>query len=242
MLVLVGGASRRAREALAGADLVAGDQPEAELLDALKAGATVAAVTDRPRDRLVRAALNAGVPVTAVPGPSPLIAALALSGLPSDRFCVEDGRDPTVLATEPRTLVLPDPGPLAELVAAFGADRPAALCRPDGTVLREPLGTLAAADPGPGVLVVAGAPVTPAVRPDDAGLRAEVAGHVAGGTARRDAIILVARAHGLPRREVYQAVISPRPASSGLGSEATREAGASAAAGSRERGERRPTR
>ena len=100
MLVLVGGASRRAREALAGADLVAGDQPEAELLDALKAGATVAAVTDRPRDRLVRAALNAGVPVTAVPGPSPLIAALALSGLPSDRFCVEDGRDPTVLATE----------------------------------------------------------------------------------------------------------------------------------------------
>jgi 16S rRNA (cytidine1402-2'-O)-methyltransferase len=204
MLVLVGGASPRAREALANADVVAGDRPEADLLAALRAGATVAALTDRPRDRLVRAALAAGVPVTAVPGPSPLIAALAVSGLPSDRFCVEDARDPARLATEPRTLVFPDPGPLAELAAALGADRPAVLCRPDGTVLRAPLGALA----GPGVLVVAGAPAVAMVRPDDAGLRAEVARHEAGGTPRRDAITLVAREHGLPRREVYQAVIT----------------------------------
>ncbi len=217
-LILVGGAeagSQRARAALAGADLVApADLPEDELLAALRGGATVAVVTDGsgPAHRLVRAALDAGVPVTAVPGPSAVITALALSGLPCDRFCVEDRRPApprlAELATEPRTLVFVEPGAWADLAAAFGADRPAALYRPGAEVLREPLGALAAADPAPGVLVVAGAPAAAPVRPDDAGLRAEVAGHEAGGTPRRDAIALVARRHGLPKREVYQAVVT----------------------------------
>ena len=213
MLVLVGTPpgepSERARAALAGADVVGRDDtPDAELLAALRAGATVAVVTDRPRDRLVRAALDAGVPVTAVPGADAAICALAVSGLPSDRFCVEDGppREPARLATEPRTLVFREPGRLADLAAAFGADRPAVLCGPDGTVLRGSLGELAEA--GPGVLVVAGAPAVSVARPDDASLRAEVAGHEVGGTPRRDAITLVARRYGLPRREVYQAVVT----------------------------------
>src|SRR5205814_5867002 len=111
------------------------------------------------------------------------------------------------LAAEPRTLVLFEAphriaAALADLAAAFGADRPAALCREltktYEEIVRRPLGELAAwAADGPPrgeiTLVVGGAPAAPAVRPDDAGLRAEVAGHEAGGTPRRDAIALVAR-------------------------------------------------
>jgi 16S rRNA (cytidine1402-2'-O)-methyltransferase len=205
-----------------------------ELVEALRAGATVAVVTDGgmpgvsdPGYRLVRAAIEAEVPITAAPGPSAVTTALALSGLPTDRFCFE-GFLPrragerrarlAELATERRTLVLFEAphriaATLGDLAAAFGADRPAALCREltktYEEIVRRPLGELAAGDPPRGeiTLVVAGAPATPAQRPDDAGLRAEVADHEAGGTARRDAIALVARRHGLPRREVYQVVV-----------------------------------
>jgi 16S rRNA (cytidine1402-2'-O)-methyltransferase len=209
-----------------------------ELVEALRGGAVVAVVTDGgmpsvsdPGYRLVRAAVDAGVPVSAVPGPSAVTTALALSGLPSDRFCFEGflPRKPgerrgrlAELAAERRTLVLFEAphrlaATLADLAAAFGPDRPAAVCREltktYEEVRREPLGALAgwaAAEPRRGeiTLVVAGAPAGPAVRPDDAGLRAEVAGHEAAGTPRKDAIALVARAYGLPKREVYQAVVT----------------------------------
>jgi 16S rRNA (cytidine1402-2'-O)-methyltransferase len=208
-----------------------------ELVDALRGGATVAVVTDGgmpsvsdPGYRLVRAALDAGVPVTAAPGPSAVTAALALSGLPSDRFCFEGflPRKPgerrarlAGLATEPRTLVLFEAphrlaATLTDLATAFGADRPAAVCREltktYEEVVRRSLGGLAewaGATPPRGeiTLVVGGAPVTALARPDDPALRAEVASHEAGGTRRRDAIALVAQAYGLPKREVYQAVV-----------------------------------
>ena len=92
-----------------------------ELIEAAAAGQTVALVTDGgmpsvsdPGFRLVRAAIDAGIPVTAAPGPSAVTTALALSGLPSDRFCFEGflPRRPAerrarlaALATEERTLV-----------------------------------------------------------------------------------------------------------------------------------------
>jgi len=146
-----GDASGRMRGVLAGADLVAAedtrrlarlardldieltgrvvsyfegneDRRTPEIVEALRAGATVAVVTDGgmpsvsdPGYRLVRAALDAGVPVTAAPGPSAVTTALALSGLPTDRFCFEGflPRKPgerrarlAELAGEPRTLVL----------------------------------------------------------------------------------------------------------------------------------------
>lgn len=209
-----------------------------ELVEALRGGAVVAVVTDGgmpsvsdPGYRLVRAAVDAGVPVTAVPGPSAVTTALALSGLPSDRFCFEGflPRRPgerrarlAELAAERRTLVLFEAphrlaATLADLAAAFGADRPAAVCREltktYEEVVRRPLGALAgwAAEVPPRgeiTLVVGGAPAVPSVRPDDAGLRAKVAGYEAAGTPRRDAIALVARAYGLPKRDVYQAVIT----------------------------------
>lgn len=209
-----------------------------ELAEVLTAGYVVALVTDGgmpsvsdPGYRLVRAALDAGVPVTAAPGPSAVTTALALSGLPSDRFCFEGflPRSPgarrsrlRALAAEERTLVLFEAPhriapALADLAAAFGPDRPAALCREltktYEEVLRRPLGALAewAAEGEPRgeiTLVVGGAPPAAASRPDDETLRAAVAEREAGGLSRRDAITEVATEYGLRRREVYTVVHS----------------------------------
>jgi 16S rRNA (cytidine1402-2'-O)-methyltransferase len=212
-----------------------------DLVDALRDGAVVAVVTDGgmpsvsdPGYRLVRAALDAGFPVTAAPGPSAVTTALALSGLPSDRFVFEgflprsgSGRRSRLreLAAEPRTLVFFEAphrvgDALADLVAAFGAERPAAVCR-ELTKTYEEIrrGTLAeladwaaAGSPrGEITLVVAGATPGPADRPDDDELRAAVARREAGGESRRDAITAVAAEHGLRKREVY-ALVHAAPA------------------------------
>ncbi|TDC29688.1 16S rRNA (cytidine(1402)-2'-O)-methyltransferase [Micromonospora sp. KC213] len=204
-----------------------------ELVEVLTAGYTVALVTDGgmpsvsdPGYRLVRAALDAGVPVTAAPGPSAVTTALALSGLPCDRFCFEGFLPRTpgsrrarlrTLAAEERTLVLFEAphrvaDALADLAAAFGTDRPAALCREltktYEEIVRRPLGELAdwAAENEPRgeiTLVVAGAPARPAERPDDDTLRAAVAAREAAGLSRRDAITEVATEYALRRRDVY---------------------------------------
>jgi 16S rRNA (cytidine1402-2'-O)-methyltransferase len=209
-----------------------------ELLDELRAGARVAVITDGgmpsvsdPGYRLVRAALAAGVPVTAAPGPSAVTTALAISGLPSDRFAFEGfpPRTPAArrallaeLATERRTLVFFEAPhrigqTLADLVAAFGADRPAALCREltktFEEVRRGALGVLldgVGTDPPRGeiTLVVGGAPAVAQQRPDDARLRADVADVEAEGVSRRDAVSRVAIRYGLPRREVYNLVVN----------------------------------
>jgi len=183
-----------------------------------------------PGYRLVRAAVEAGVPVSAAPGPSAVTTALALSGLPTDRFCFEGfpPRKPgerralfARLAAEQRTLVFFEAphriaGTLADLAAAFGADRPAVLCREltktYEEVRRAPLGELAAAGEWRGeiTLVVGGAPVVAAARPDDADLAAAVAEMEAGGTPRKDAIAAVARRLGVPKREVYNASVRGR--------------------------------
>ncbi|MBO3743928.1 16S rRNA (cytidine(1402)-2'-O)-methyltransferase [Actinoplanes flavus] len=204
-----------------------------ELVEALRDGAVVAVVTDGgmpsvsdPGFRLVRAALDAGFPVTSAPGPSAVTTALALSGLPSDRFVFEgflprsgSNRRSRLreLAAEPRTLVFFEAphriaGALEDLAAIFGADRPAALCREltktYEEIRRDTLAELAAnaaADPPRGeiTLVVAGAPAGPPERPGDDELRAEVARREAAGVSRRDAIQSVADAYQLRKRDVY---------------------------------------
>jgi 16S rRNA (cytidine1402-2'-O)-methyltransferase len=210
-----------------------------ELVQAARDGARVALVTDGgmpsvsdPGFRLVRAALDAGIPVTAAPGPSAVTTALALSGLPSDRFCFEgflprkDGERRTrlaALASEERTLVFFESphrivATLADAAAAMGADRPAAVCREltktYEEIRRDTLAGLAAwageAQPrGEITVVVGGAPVRAMSITDDdlAGL---VAAEEADGTPRKEAIVAVARRHGRPRREVYEAVLRAR--------------------------------
>jgi 16S rRNA (cytidine1402-2'-O)-methyltransferase len=211
-----------------------------DLVEALRGGAVVAVVTDGgmpsvsdPGYRLVRAALEAGFPVTAAPGPSAVTTALALSGLPSDRFCFEgflprsgSGRRSRLrdLAAEPRTLVFFEAphriaAALTDLAGAFGAERAGAVCREltktYEEIRRGPLGELAAwaaaAEPrGEITVVVAGAPAGPGERPADDDLRAAVADREAAGDSRRDAIQAVADAYGLRRREVYALVHAPQ--------------------------------
>jgi 16S rRNA (cytidine1402-2'-O)-methyltransferase len=207
-----------------------------ELIEALAGGAVVAVVTDGgmpsvsdPGYRLVRAALDAGFPVTSAPGPSAVTTALALSGLPSDRFVFEGFLPRTgshrrarlrELAAEPRTLVLFEAphriaGALTDLAAIFGADRPAAVCREltktYEEIRRGGLAELAAwaAESGPRgeiTVVVAGAPVGPVEAPADDDLRAAVAEREAAGASRRDAIQAVADEYGLKKRVVYALV------------------------------------
>jgi 16S rRNA (cytidine1402-2'-O)-methyltransferase len=205
------------------------------LLDALRAGEDVVVVTDAgmpsvsdPGYRLVAASVGAGIEVTVLPGPSAVLAALAVSGLPVDRFCFEGflprkagerGRALAALAHEPRTLVFFEAphrlaGSVAALRDAFGAERRAAVCREltktYEEVRRGPLSELAvwaAGDVrGEITLVVAGA----AALPSDA-LPAELAAAVsmreAAGEARKEAIAEVARARGLPKRVVFDAVV-----------------------------------
>ncbi|MEV4758111.1 16S rRNA (cytidine(1402)-2'-O)-methyltransferase [Micromonospora sp. NPDC049559] len=218
------------------------EQRTPDLVAAILDGKLVALITDGgmpsvsdPGYRLVRATLDAGAPVTAAPGPSAVTTALALSGLPCDRFCFEGFLPRSggarrsrlrALAAEERTLVFFEAphrvaGTLDDLAATFGADRPAALCREltktYEEVLRRPLGELAgwAAEGEPRgeiTLVVGGAPPTAAPRPDDDELRAEVAEREAAGASRRDAISAVADAYGLRRRDVYALVHTPPPA------------------------------
>ena len=210
------------------------------LLDVLAGGGTVALVTDAgmpsvsdPGYRATRAALDAGHRVTALPGPSAVTTALAVSGLPCDRFCFEGftPRRPaerrarfTELADEPRTLVFFESprrlaATLADMAESFGADRPAAVCRELSKtyeeVVRDSLGALAEWA-GSGVrgeitVVVQGAPAGSA-DVDDAGLAVRVAALEGQGISRKEAISLVARSTGTPKRVVFDAVVASRRA------------------------------
>ncbi len=201
------------------------------LLDRIRQGDTVVLVTDAgmpsvsdPGYRLVAAAAAAGLRVTSVPGPSAVITALALSGLPSDRFTFEgfpprkSGERATALAAlagETRTMVFFESvhrlaDTLAAMVAAFGADRPAALCREltktYEEVRRGTLGELSAGAEGVRgevTLVIGGASADAAGPPSDAVLASAVAELVASGSTRRDAVDTIAARFGLPRRTVY---------------------------------------
>ena len=209
-----------------------------QLLAHLTEGRRVVLVTDAgmpsvsdPGYRLVAAAIDAGVPVTAVPGPSAVLTALALSGLPVDRFCFEGFLPRRAgqrrlrlddLADEERTMVFFEaPHRTAETLAAMveviGADRPAAVCREltksYEEVRRGPLEELAdwAAEGvrGEVTLVVSGQVPEP-VEDSPGMLRAMVEiAETFGGLSRRDAIADVARKSGRPTRDVYDAV--PRP-------------------------------
>jgi 16S rRNA (cytidine1402-2'-O)-methyltransferase len=210
-----------------------------DVLRRLDAGERVVVVTDAgtpgisdPGERLVHAAANAGHDVLVVPGPSAAIAALVASGLPTGRFVFEGflprkGSARTerlrALATEPRTIVLYEAPhriarTLADLAAAFGADRRVAVAR-ELTKLHEQVwrGTLGgavewAADSPPGemVVVVDGAPEPAAAGDDD--VRTALRLEFAAGATARDAASTVAELLGVPRRRAYELAIEVRGA------------------------------
>jgi 16S rRNA (cytidine1402-2'-O)-methyltransferase len=208
------------------------------LLAALADGQTVLLLTDAgmpsvsdPGYTLVRAAIDAGVLVTSVPGPSAVTTALAVSGLPCDRFCFEgflprrggerrsrlaglaDERRTMVFFESPHRLV----DSLQEAAAAFGDDRAAAVCREltktHEEIRRGPLASLvewaAEGVRGEITLVVAGAVAAP-VEMGSAELAAAVAAEEAAGATRKDAIRAVVARTGLPRRTVYDAVVTAK--------------------------------
>ncbi|ANH38301.1 Ribosomal RNA small subunit methyltransferase I [Nocardioides dokdonensis FR1436] len=208
------------------------------LLEALQAGQRVVLVTDAgmpsvsdPGYRLVAAAVEVGIRVTAVPGPSAVLTALAVSGLPVDRFCFEGflprkagerARRLDSLAAEERTMVFFEAphrteAALAAMATSWGEDRVAAVCREltktHEEVRRGPLGELVAWA-GEGVrgevtIVVTGADPTAALSTEPAALVAAVTEREEEGMSRKEAIAEVARLAGVPKREVYQLVHVP---------------------------------
>jgi 16S rRNA (cytidine1402-2'-O)-methyltransferase len=210
-----------------------------ELIDALRAGSRVVVVTDAgmpsvsdPGYRLVAAAHDAGVRVTSVPGPSAVLTALVMSGLPVDRFCFE-GFLPRkageraarlrALTDEPRTLVFFEaPHRLAVMLAAvaeaFGSERRAAVCREMTKtyeeVRRGGLGDLStwATDGVRGEITIVVAGAEPRAPADTADLVAAVLIRVGAGEGLKEATAEVAKEHGVVRRDLYQAVLDARAA------------------------------
>ncbi len=207
------------------------------LLSVLADGGTVGLVTDAgmpsvsdPGYRATRAALDAGHAVTSLPGPSAVTTALAVSGLPCDRFCFEGfiPRKPAErrarlaeLADEPRTQVYFESprrlaATLADMAEAFGAGRPAAVCRELSKtyeeVLRGGLGELAdwalTGVLGEITLVVQGAAESTGGDMDPAALATRVAALESQGIPRKEAIVLVASSTGTPKRSVFDAVVA----------------------------------
>jgi 16S rRNA (cytidine1402-2'-O)-methyltransferase len=208
----------------------------ADLLERLVAGDRVVVVTDAgmpsvsdPGYRLVSAAIEAGVRVTCVPGPSAVLMALAVSGLPVDRFAFEGFpsrkagerlRALQALAGERRTMIFFEAphrldATLAAMATAFGDDRPAAVCRELTKTyeevrrggLRALAGWAAEGVRGEITIVVGGAPEV-AADPDSA-LRA-VQERVAAGERLKDVTADVAAATGLSRKELYNAALAAR--------------------------------
>ena len=206
------------------------------LIDAVREGATVVLITDAgmpsvsdPGYRLVSAAVEAGVPLTTAPGPSAVLTALAVSGLPVDRFCFEGflprkkgerSRRLAELVDEKRTMVFFEaPHRLAafltDAAAALGEDRPAAVCREltktYEEVRRDGLAALArwAADGVRGeiTIVISGAAHQAA---DPADLVSDVEGLVAEGQKLKAAVNEVAARARVPRNALYQAVLDSR--------------------------------
>jgi len=214
-----------------------------ELLDVVADGGTVLVVSDAgmpavsdPGYRVVARAVERDLRVTAAPGPSAVLTALALSGLPTDRFTFEGfvprkagerSRWLGALAAEPRTMVFFEAphritDTLHAMGDAFGADRPAAVCREltktYEEVLRGPLADVVAeadarAADGDGLrgeicVVVGGAPAGAAPSVED--LVPEVLARVQAGERLKAAVADVATAAGVPKRDLYAAALAAK--------------------------------
>ncbi|WP_235036132.1 16S rRNA (cytidine(1402)-2'-O)-methyltransferase [Arthrobacter sp. 18067] len=209
-----------------------------ELLDHVRAGKTILMVSDAgmpavsdPGFRLVEGAVAAGLTVTAVPGPSAVLTALALSGLPTDRFCFEGflprksgERNSRLvdLADERRTMVFFEaPHRLEVMLRAlherFGSERRAAVCRELTKTYEEVIrGTLREllewAEKnevrGEIAVVVGGAPEQEPGKPEDH--VAAVNELISQGIRLKEAVAAVADDARVSKRELYSAVLAAR--------------------------------
>ena len=214
------------------------DHNEAEksagIVEAARGGACVVFVSDAgmptvsdPGFRLARAAIDAGVPLSVLPGPSAPLVALALSGLPSDRFAFEgflprkDGEATRYLeglATDPHTLIFFESprraaATLTRMAEVFGADRAAALCREltkdYEEVRRGTLGQLAeGADDVLGEVTIVVAGYTHSTRAEDH--VGAVLALAAEGMRLKDAAAEVAAATGARKNDLYKAALAAR--------------------------------
>jgi 16S rRNA (cytidine1402-2'-O)-methyltransferase len=243
--------TRRTRTLLSHAGISAGSRLRAvhadnehavatRIVDEIRAGARVAVVTDAgmpgisdPGAALVRACLDAGLTVEAVPGPSAALTALVVSGMPTDRFVFEGflprkGRARTerlaALAAEPRTTVVFEAPSrvrttLADLAEACGADRPVAVAREltkmFEDVWRGPVGdavTKAERTEPRGEYVLVVGPAAERAPADDAAVEDAIRAALADGRSARDAAAEVAAELGVPRRRAYAAATRLRAA------------------------------
>ena len=207
-----------------------------EIAQQIESGARVVLLTDAgmpavsdPGYHVVKEVVSRDLPVTAVPGPSAVFTAIALSGLPSDRFTFEGfvprkagerGRLLTDLAGERRTMVFFESPhriqtTLADFVTHFGADRPMTLSRELTKTYEETLrGTTQSIYEqvvargglkGELTVVVAGAPEVSDTSAAD--LTGDVAQLVESGMRAKDAAAHIAKIHGLKSRDVYEEYI-----------------------------------
>ena len=211
----------------------------ARIVEEVGSGLQVAVVSDAgmpgisdPGRRVVAGVRAAGLAVSAVPGPSAVVAALVVSGMVTDRFCFEGflprsgaarrARMESVAAEERTAVLFEAPGrvsaTLADLAAACGPERRVAVAR-ELTKLHEEVwdGTLAQAVEWVGtaplrgevVLVLEGAPGTPRAEPDDAVVEAALSRRLEAGERTRGAVDAVAAELGVTRRRVYQLAVAP---------------------------------
>lgn len=207
-----------------------------EVLELLKSGSTVVVVSDAgmptisdPGFRLMRDAIAANIEVSVLPGPSAVTMAIALAGLPTDRFTF-DGFAPRAsgarqkfyesLRFEERTIVIFEAPhrlaeSLADAVTSIGGDRQGAICREMTKRYEETIrGTLAELHNwsasnevlGEITLVIAGAPVGDAAA-TSADMVARVRKFEGAGMDRKGAIATVAEEFKIPKKIVYTAVV-----------------------------------
>ena len=208
-----------------------------ELVRLLDQGNRIVVVSDAgmpsvsdPGYRLVAAAVAGGFRVTAVPGPSAVLTALAVSGLPVDRFCFEGFlprrasermRRLAELAAEPRTMVFFEAphrvaATLSAMAQAFGADRLGAVCRELTKTYEEirrgtlqELAAWAASDVRGEITLVIGGATASAVDLESAAR--EAADLAADGMKLKAAVAQVAQQHGLAKNALYDLVLKFGP-------------------------------
>jgi len=244
--------TRRTRNLLSASSLSAGRRLEAlhehneeqkipRVLERLEAGERIALVCDAgtpgisdPGSRLVAASVAAGIKVSSIPGPSALLAALVISGLPTDRFVMEGflprrgslrQRRLAELKAERRTVVLFESprrigSTVAELAAVLGGERPLVVAR-ELTKLHEEIwrgsvaegaAHFASTELRGEVVVVLGGNVEPEREASETDIVAALAQARADGLSTRDAAAEVAEQLGVPRRKVYDLAIgAPGP-------------------------------